>query len=81
MTTRKIETTMSLCVIALTKYIMDLKKINYEDAYRFLLGLELYNLLNDEDSRMFLETNEYLCEACRIEIEEGIDAFYEYINK
>ena len=81
MTTSKIETTMSLCVIALTKYIMDLKKINHEESYRFLLGLEIYTLLNDEDSRMFLETNEYLCEACRIEIEEGIDAFYEYINK
>jgi len=81
MTTSQIETTMSLCIIAVTKHIMKMKNIGHEEAYKFLLGLEIYTLLNDADSRMFLETNEYLCEACRIEIEEGIDAFYEYINK
>ncbi len=28
----------------------------------------------------FLETNEYLCEACDRELDKGVDALYEFIN-
>lgn len=80
MSESKIETTKGLCVIALTKYLMHYYGETQEAAYRRLLSMELYELLLDDDTRMFLETNEYLCKCCRIECEQGKDALYEYIN-
>ena len=56
----KIETTTGMCVIALTKHIMKKKQLDYEAAYKVLLTTELYKLLQDSETRLFLETNEYL---------------------
>lgn len=77
----KIETTIGLCVVALTKYIMETQNLDYEAAYKKLLTTELYKLLKDPETRLFLETNEYLIEACSNELADGKNALYEYINK
>lgn len=77
----KIETTTGMCVIALTKHIMKKKQLDYEAAYKVLLTTELYKLLQDSETRLFLETNEYLIEAYDNEINYGKDALYEYINR
>lgn len=69
-----------MCVVALTKHIMEKQNIDYETAYKKLLMMELYILLQDSETRLFLETNEYLCEACNQELKDGKDALYEYIN-
>ena len=76
----RIETTTGLCVVALTKHIMEKQKINHEESYKKLLTTELYKLLQDAETRLFLETNEYLCEALDKELDDGEDALYEYIN-
>lgn len=76
----RIETTTGMCVVALTKYLMKKQNADYEKAYRKLLSMELYNLLLDMETRLFLETNEYLCEACDRELDRGVDALYEFIN-
>lgn len=76
----RIETTTGMCVVALTKYLMKKQNADYEKAYRKLLSMELYNLLLDMETRLFLETNEYLCEACDRELDKGVDALYEFIN-
>lgn len=81
MTDSQIETTIGLCVVALTKCIMKKKEINHEDAYRYLLNMELYSLLLEPETRLFLETNDYLCTACEIEMDKGIDEMYNYINE
>lgn len=80
MTESKIETTTGMCVVALTKYIMEKQNIPYETAYKKLLLTELYKLLQDPETRLFLETNVYLTEAFDKELENGKDALYEYIN-
>lgn len=77
----KIETTVGLCVVALTKHIMNKQNVDYEIAYKKLLTTELYNLLQDPETRLFLETNEYLTEACNKELECGKEVMYEYINR
>lgn len=66
--------------MALTKYLMKKQNADYEKAYRKLLSMEFYNLLLDMETRLFLETNEYLCEACDRELDRGVDALYEFIN-
>lgn len=76
----KIETTTGMCVVALTKHLMKKENIDYEAAYKKLLGMELYKLLLDPETRLLFETNEYLCGACDEELESGKEKLYEYIN-
>lgn len=59
---------------------MEKDSIGYEDAYKKLLSTELYALLNDDETRLFLERNEYLCSAYDKEDDYGKDAMYEFIN-
>lgn len=77
----KIETAKGMCVIALTRHIMERQNLGYEDAYRKLLTMELYKLLQDSETRLFLETNEYLNGAYDNESEGGKDALYKYIEQ
>lgn len=81
MSESRIETAIGLCVVALTKHIMEKQNLDHEAAYKKLLTMELYKLLLDSETRLFLEVNEYLIEACDREVENGKDALYEYINK
>ena len=76
----RIETTMGMSVIALTRHIMSKHNLDYEAAYKKLLTTELYKLLQDAETRLYLETNEYLNAAYDEEIRLGKEALYEYIN-
>ena len=80
MSNSKIETTTGMCVVALTRHIMETRQTDYEDAYKHLLSTELYQLLLDEETRLFLETNKFLCKAYDEECNNGKDALYKYIN-
>jgi hypothetical protein len=44
------------------------------------MSMELYQLLRDTDSGMYLEPNDYLFECCEIEESRGKDALYEFIK-
>ena len=75
---RKIETTTGMCVVALTKHIMK----NKCWSMRLLIkafDYGMYHLLQDSETRLFLEPNEYLVRAYDIESKEGKDALYQYI--
>lgn len=52
-----------------------------EEAYKRLLVSDLYELLQDSETRLFLETNEYLNGAYDKELEGGKDALYQYIQQ
>ena len=77
---RKIETTQGLCVVALTKHLMDKISIPQDKAYARLLQMEVYSLLMDHETRLYLETNQYLCDACDMEMEHGERELYRFIN-
>lgn len=81
MSESRIETATGMCVVALTRHIMEKHRLGYEAAYKKLLVTELYKLLQDSETRLFLETNEYLKEAYDEEMEYGKEALYEYVNK
>ena len=76
----RIETTKGLCVVAMTKHLMKRYQKPQEEAYKMLVAMEIYHLLMDDETRLFLETNEYLCRCCDIECDDGKDALYEFIN-
>jgi hypothetical protein len=80
MTENKMETAKGWCVIALTKYLMERYHKSQDAAYQQLIGMELYQLLMDEGTGLFLETNDYLCKCCELECEQGEDALYHFIN-
>lgn len=77
----KIETVQGLCAVAITKHIMEKYGISEDKAYAKLMGSELYSLLMDPETNLFLETNQYLCTACDLEFDKGVDALYEYVNQ
>ncbi len=77
----KIETTQGLCVVSLTKHLMKKYDIAEDAGYAKLLDMELYTLLMDPETGLHLETNQYLCDACDMELDRGIEALYDYINR
>ena len=81
MSSGKIETVQGMCVVALTKYLMKKFDLSQDKAYAMLLQTELYSLLMDSETGLYLETNQYLFEACDEETDNGIEALYEYINQ
>ena len=81
MSTSKIETTQGLCTVALTKHLMASLSLSEDAAFAKLMQMELYSLLMDPETRLYLETNEYLCEACDQELSLSLDGLYRFINE
>jgi hypothetical protein len=77
----KIRTAKGMCVINITKFLMKRNNLTHDTAYAHLMSMELYKLLMDTDSRMYLEPNEYLYKCCDIEDSKGIDALYDFIKE
>ena len=48
--------------------------------YQHLMEMDLYELLLDADTRLYLETNEFLIQCCELECDEGKDALYRFIS-
>ena len=76
----KIETTIGLCVVALSKFLMKKYNVSEDEAYQRLMEMELYELLLDVDTRLYLEPNEFLIRCCEIECDKGKEALYRFIN-
>lgn len=76
----KIETIKGNCVIALTKFIMSKLAITQDKAFSKLNSMEIFGLLNDTGTNLFLETNEYLCKACELELNGKTDEMYKFIQ-
>ena len=69
-----------LSVINATKHIMSKYNLNHEDAYKKLLSSEIYRILMESNSGLFLESDNYLNNALDIEFEKDREALYDYIS-
>ena len=58
-------------VICLVKFDMNLHKINEEKAYINVMQTELFKLLKDESTKLYLEPKEFIEEAYKIEINKS----------
>lgn len=74
------QTTLGLSIIAITKRLMEQYSLDHEEAYRKLAATKFFELLNDLDTGLYLEQDRYLEDACLLELEEGQDAMYDFIN-
>ena len=70
----KMQTAIGMCVIDLTKYLMKKYNLSQDVAFAKLQGTVLFSLLNNQDSGLLLEQNEYLFEALDIELDKGAEA-------
>ncbi len=81
MTTGKAQTALGLSVVAITKRLMEYFSVGHEEAYRKLVSTDFFELLNDLDTGLYLEPDEYLFEGCLLELEKGSEAMYEFIGR
>lgn len=77
---QKNETIIGLCVVSLTRHIMEKENAGYEEAFKALLPTTLYKLLMDEETGLLYEPYEYLHKAYDEEVDNGKEAFYEFIR-
>ena len=80
MTEGKIKVVTGGKVIELTRYIMLREGTMQDVAYRKLCGMKLFDLLSDPDTRLYLESDDYLKSACAAELDQGVDAMYDFIK-
>lgn len=75
----KIKLAEAYSVIALTKYIMNKEGCKEDKAFTKLLGSELYKLLTDESTGLYLEDNKFLCQCYDAEC-VSVEKFYNMIE-
>ena len=78
---KKIEHLKGLSVIAATKRLMQKYNLSHEEAYKKLLESAIYTVLNNSDSNLFLENDNYLNTALDLEFTAGKDAMYQFIQQ
>ena len=76
----KIEHMKGLAVINATKHLMSKYDLNHEDAYKKLLNSETYRILMENDSGLYLESDNYLNTALDSEFDKNKEALYDYIS-
>lgn len=77
---RKIETMKGMCAVDITKFIMKELKLSCDEAYARFMQMELFRILMDTESGMYLEQNEFLFKCCKAELELGEKGLFQVIN-
>lgn len=76
----RIRNTIGECVVGLTRHVMSRESVSHDDAYRMVLSSEVFKLVRDPDTRLFLEPNAELTHLYDLERDHGVDALYEAIG-
>lgn len=76
MTNAKARTSMANSVVGLTRYLVRSRHISKERAYLKLYQTELFGLLGNVKTGLFLEPNERLIELLKTETREGPAGLY-----
>ena len=80
MTDGKIKVVTGGKVIELTRHLMSRDCTMHDVAYYKLCGMKLFELLSDPETRLYLESDDYLKAACDTELDRGVDAMYDFIK-
>ena len=80
MTAEQIRNTIGSCVIGLTRHVMELDGLPHDEAYCKVFRSELFKLVSDPDTRLFLEPNSELFRLYDIEIDKGVQALCDAIS-
>ena len=80
MTADQIKNTIGACVIGLTRHVMERDALPHDEAYCEVFRSELFKLVSDSDTRLFLEPNAELSRLYDIETDKGVQALYDAIS-
>lgn len=80
MTEDKARTLVGLSMVELTKHLMSRDGLSREAAFAALLGTKTYAMLDNPDSRLYLEDDEFLCHCLDAERQKGADALYALVK-
>lgn len=80
MTEAKIQAIMANCVVALVRHDMLNRSMTDELAYRSLYASELYRLLMNPATRLYLEPNRELVRLYDIEVNRGASALLDELR-
>ena len=80
MTAERIRNTIGSCVIGLTRHVMTRDGLSHDEAYCKVYRSELFKLISDVDTRLYLEPNDRLSILLDAEDREGVDALYETLS-
>lgn len=80
MTDSKLQTAIASCAVGLVRHLMTTTALRQDVAYRRLYATETFKLLSNPDTRLCLESTEYLCNCLDKEMNQGVDALYEFIE-
>lgn len=80
MNEEKIQAAVSLKVINLVKWIMEQENIAEDVAYEKILRLELYRMLTDEETGLYLEPIEYIYDCYEVEVDQGQKELRQYVS-
>ena len=79
MTEGKISTAIGFSVVHVTRHIMERYSVDREEAFKRLMKTMFYKLLNDPETRLYLEENTFLDDCYDIEAEQGTENLLEFI--
>ena len=79
MTEAQIDNAISTCVIGLTRHVMDCEAKAIDEAYRDVYGSELYKLIANPSTRLFLSPNKELIRLYDTERTAGVAELYKAI--
>ena len=80
MTVEQIRNTIGSCVIGLTRHVMKRDALPHDEAYCKVFRSELFKLVSDSDTRLYLEPNVELSRLYDIEVDKGVQALYDTIS-
>lgn len=80
MSEAKIQTAKGLCVIAMTKHIMEKYNLSQENSFAKLASLDFYKIFLNTDSGLYLEPDYFLFIACDKEINGDKAGMYSFIQ-
>ena len=76
MTNARAKTAIANSVVGLTRFLVRQNHISKEHAYIKLYQTELFGLLNNVRTGLFLEPNDRLIDLLKIELQEGVTGLY-----
>ena len=79
MTEAQIDNAIATCVIGLTRHVMDCGAKPIDEAYRDVYGSELYKLIANPSTRLFLSPNKELIRLYDTERTAGVSELYKVI--
>ena len=80
MTAEQIRNTIGSCAIGLTRHVMERDSLSHDEAYCKVFSSELFKLVSDSDTRLYLEPNAELSRLYDLEVAKGVQALYDAIS-